>query len=361
MEDLKINDSLIPLSMMHNPKRPYVHSSFRQKRYINKFNKDVLSGKISFETISCLCNNKEFSLIASVDRYSMLQKTVICTKCGLILSNPRMTEQQYRIFYTSDVYRNCYESHNFLKKYKSFYNLNYGKIIFDTVCKVKNLENIHSVLEIGAGGGWNLLPFKSEGILVKGYDYSKSLVEMGKGYGLDLVNGSVNDIEGTFDLIIVNHVAEHFSNPIDSLEKIKKHLNPKGIIYIAVPDIKNFSIGQIQNAHTYYFNLATLQYYMSKAGLKMIYSEPAEVIHLASIFSESTENMPNSFLDKNYEYTANIIEKYRYSLENRNFIVKIIAELLSIVGLKELAGKFLIWAKRIVKIGTDSLKHKWKI
>src|SRR3989344_7177235 len=117
MEDIKIEDIILPFEVMHNPKKPYVKVSLRQKKYIHAFNDQVTRGQILFEKVPCLCLHNVFSLLASVDRYSMLQQTVVCKKCGLILSNPRMTEDQYKLFYTSDVYRNCYESQNFLETY----------------------------------------------------------------------------------------------------------------------------------------------------------------------------------------------------------------------------------------------------
>jgi predicted SAM-dependent methyltransferase len=82
---------------------------------------------------------------------------------------------------------------------------------------------------------------------------------------------------GKADLIILNHILEHFKYPAQELIKIKSLLNEKGILYIALPGI--FSIKQsygnflsfLQNAHTYHYCLLTLDYILSLAGFKRLY------------------------------------------------------------------------------------------
>ena len=65
----------------------------------NKLNKKIQNNDIQFEDVSCLCGRNDSDLICSFDRYGLDQKTVICRDCGLIRSNPRMTEEEYRYFY----------------------------------------------------------------------------------------------------------------------------------------------------------------------------------------------------------------------------------------------------------------------
>ena len=209
------------------------------------------------------------------------------------------------------------------------------------------MEEINSAMEFGAGGGWNLIPFQKEGITTKGYDYSPSLVSLGRRRGLNLFQGGIDDIKGHFDLIILNHVVEHFSDPIANLKKIKKHLNPQGIVYIAVPNVENFSMGQLQNAHTYYFTLPTLQYFMSKSGLKLIHHEIAQSIHLATIFVGAEEILPDDFLSGNYEHMIGVIEKYRR--RSSNPVRKIIVRLLNLIGLAGAIKSFVNFLRHPIK------------
>lgn len=307
---MQIEDKLIKLRPYHKYGKYYIKLDDIQLRAVSELNKKILGCEMSFEAVPCLCNNDKFSLIASRDRCGIIQSTVICKKCGLIQSNPRMTAENYRFFYESDEYRRLYEGNNFLKNYETFYTNGCGDSIFQTLIKHKNLKDITSVLEFGAGGGWNLLPFIKQEIFVKGYDFSRELVKMGKRKNINLVQGSLSDIEGKYDIIILNHVLEHLTDFKTSVKKLKQHLNTGGIFYIAVPDIKNFSMGQLQAAHTYYFSLLTLQYYMAQCGLKMISNGVAEKIHLYAIFEDGGESLNEEFLSGQYEEMKMIIKKY---------------------------------------------------
>lgn len=280
-----VKNNLFPFTDFHSPSEPFMNLSEAQKEFIQDFNEKIKNGDIVFETVSCLCGNTIFDLIASVDRYSILQNTVLCTKCGLIQSNPRMAAESYRKFYSSDTYRKCYEPEDFTRIYRSKYNCNYGKHIFDEINKIKLIRPKTRVLEFGAGGGWNLLPFIKAGAEVLGVDYSPNLVQLGRDNGINMMEGGIENIEGLFDVIITNHVLEHLSNPVESLKLLISHLNKNGIIYIAVPNIMNFGMGQLQNAHTYYFTLQTLEYYCLTAGLQLIHRGEAEKIHMFGIFA----------------------------------------------------------------------------
>lgn len=273
-----------------SPALPAIKCSGNQIKYIDEFNGRVRNKSIQFEAVSCLCGSRRFDLIARVDRYNLLQDTVICVECGLVQANPRMTEKEYENFYASDLYRICYEGEDYLSASARRYTLGYGGHIFQEVNKVKRIGPEVSVLEIGAGGGWNLLPFMQAQARVLGIDYSPSLTQLGSQRGIPMRQGSFKDIPEQYDVIIINHVLEHFLRPLEALDKIKKHLRDGGIIYIAVPNILNFDITQLQNAHTYYFTPYTLEYYCNQAGLELLNMDRAEMIHLFGIFRMSSGN-----------------------------------------------------------------------
>ena len=319
---MKLVDNILPLKEFHSQDKPFISLSEQQRQAVSLFNKRIASGEVDLETVPCLCGGGEFDLIATYDRYSMMQSTVLCRRCGLILSNPRFTNEEYVRFYKSDIYRKIYESYNYLEIYRQKYKVSTGKHIFDSITAVKNTNQIGRVMEFGAGGGWNLIPFKEKGISVTGYDYSLSLVSLGREYGLNLLQGEISDIDGNYDVIILNHVLEHLTDIKNSIKKLKEHLNPGGILYLAVPKIKNFSMGHFQVAHTYYFSLSTLQYYMSQCGLKMINNGIAEKIHMYAIFEDAGKNLGKDFLSGHYKEMKLVIRRYYLGeFSNRLFII----------------------------------------
>lgn len=258
-----------------------------QLRLAKKFNGDIVNNRVAFEEVPCLCGCRDFLLVASVDRYAILQQTVMCVNCGLIQSNPRMTEAQNRDFYSSDLYRRCYEGHDYLEAFeKRKYEDSSVIHIFEAVDKVRKITPGVTVIELGAGGGWNLPPFIKAGAVARGIEYSPSLVELGRKHGVDMAQGDANDIKGVYDVVVINHVLEHLLDPVGLLKKITKHMHDGSVIYIGVPNIMNFSISQLQGAHTYYFTPWTLEYFCSKAGLQLVMKGPAQKVHMFGIFKK---------------------------------------------------------------------------
>ena len=176
-----------------------------------KLNEKIRTNNILFEDVPCLCGSNDSDLICSIDRNGLYQKTVICRDCGLIRSNPRMTEEEYRNFYESDTYGFLYESENieeyFRKKFDEpdKYN-NDGKNILERVKKFKQVDESVNILEFGCGAGYNLMPFLKEGANCTGIDYSKIGGEIGREYSLNILQGGLEKVEGRYDKIGRAHV-----------------------------------------------------------------------------------------------------------------------------------------------------------
>ena len=255
----------------------------------NKLNKKIQNNDIQFEDVSCLCGRNDSDLICSFDRYVLDQKTVICRYCGLIRSNPRMTEEEYRNFYESDTYRFLYESENIEEYFRKKFDepdkyLNDGKNILERMKKFKQVDESVNILEFGCGAGYNLMPFLKEGANCTGIDYGKIGVEIGREYGLNILQGGLEKVEGRYDIIMMCHVLEHFLDPIATLKQFKSHLTSDGLLYISVPNMENLGLGQIQNAHTYYFAPDNFKYFIECAGLKNIDLGESQIIHMYGIF-----------------------------------------------------------------------------
>ena len=111
------------------------------------------------------------------------------------------------------------------------------------VCEAKDeVTSIKTVFEIGCGDGCNLLPFYFAGKDVCGCDFDERCLDMGRGYGLNLLLGDISVLEAqkkTADLIILSHVLEHFIDLNKALSRLRNLLSEGGYIYIEVPGIFN--------------------------------------------------------------------------------------------------------------------------
>ena len=90
---------------------PLIKLNNYQVEEINKFNNN---SNIKFEKTLCLnCLSNENKILFKNDRYGFKLTTVICKRCGLIFSNPRMTKDATDYFYKSDIYRNLRSCRNY--------------------------------------------------------------------------------------------------------------------------------------------------------------------------------------------------------------------------------------------------------
>ena len=82
----------------------------KQELEVKKFNQNK---KIRLETLNCInCKSLNYKELYANDRYGINQQTVLCNTCGLVYSNPRMSEESLDYFYSSNLYREVYRSSN---------------------------------------------------------------------------------------------------------------------------------------------------------------------------------------------------------------------------------------------------------
>ena len=97
--------------------------------------------------------------------------------------------------------------------------------------------------------------------------------------GLDIRTGGVEAVQsaGPFDLIILSHVLEHVTQPIELMSQVASLLTPNGICYIEVPGLMNLEqwysgniLEYLQNAHRWHFTQGTLEALLNRCGLQVV-------------------------------------------------------------------------------------------
>ncbi len=270
-----------------------------------EYNDKIKSGKIKTHRRNCICHSDKFNKVIDYDRHGLWQPVVICKECGLIQNNPQLLDEEYAAFYSSDLYRKIYSGDDYLVSAKDRYaDTNQ---IFDTLEPIMKERSFTSIIEFGCGGGGNLLPFQNSNYEVVGYDYSTDLIKLGKAeYDLDLRQGSFNEIKelGRYDVLILNHVVEHFTDLENNIRELTRLIKPDGIIYIGIPNIDVINRGQFQNAHTFYFTERTFCHYMQKFGLEVIEFGPDESIHMHGIFKIANNMNSSSRYTLEHEFNS---------------------------------------------------------
>lgn len=317
-----------------------------QTEFINQLNEKIRTKEYEFESIDCVvCESNNFQLLSKKDKFGLIHSVVICKKCGLVQTNPRMTKNSYQKFYDSE-YRSSgmgktlSKDKFFLKQKKRGWRIhNY----LEKITK-KKIEN-KFVVEIGTGAGGILQFFKEKNNQVLGLDLGSEYIEYGKKQGLDLKVGTIEllkNLEKKPDIVIYSHVLEHTTNPVEDFKNLRKYLKPESIVYIEVPGIKFLTLSYRQDflqylnfAHTYHFTLRTLNNCLKKAGFKMINGNEVAI----GLFQPTEEN--NSFVS-DYESTIEFLQKLedihssKFSSVKIKFkMIQLLTQILNITGTRE--------------------------
>lgn len=137
---------------------------------------------------------------------------------------------------------------------------------------VADLPKQGRFLDFGCGNG-NILKFfsqKLDGWCLHALEYSEKWKE--RVLAIPQVEAFYTSLEDLgderYDVIVMSHVLEHIPDPSAFLQKLKQHLTPNGVLFIAVPNIRQNPIDMFVLDHCSHFDLQSLQFVFNKAGMK---------------------------------------------------------------------------------------------
>lgn len=322
----------------------------------SKFRLKVKDGIYKYENCVCYCGSKEESILLSeTDAYGNYYPFVICKNCGIMRANPRLTKQSLIDFYTYD-YRALYQYDDKDKDLQYEESLKEGQRVYDFITKHIALPPNAGVFDIGCNMGAMLLPFSKNGYKVMGVDYGVEYIEYGrkKMRGIKLEIGGVKKLKDNLpsfgektDLIILNHVFEHFLDIDEELKQIREVMKPDAYIYVSVPGIfwwvENWSDAPIkgnimqilQNAHTYQFSLETLKYVMECNGFELIFGneEIISIFKNTGVIKRGRQEVCKGEFDKVYRFLKRLESRYL----PKYFLIKMLEK----IRLKNTIKKFI--------------------
>jgi SAM-dependent methyltransferase len=233
-----------------------------------------------FETVACPnCGGHDFVVLATTDRYRMGLRTVGCSGCGLVLTNPRPSSERMKKFYAEE--------------YRCFYT-GYQKPSDEYVAKFGRAERAeHHALYLSRAGalrsGMRVLDVGcAEGSLLKAIG---DLFPDAERYGVEpnrefvafaeqraklrrvwpTIESVLSDAAAPpFDLVTLVHVLEHVNQPVEVLSGLCSKLAEGGRLYVDVPDIGAYrDINMLHVAHLFHFSERTLAFTARKAGFEI--------------------------------------------------------------------------------------------
>jgi 2-polyprenyl-3-methyl-5-hydroxy-6-metoxy-1,4-benzoquinol methylase len=253
-----------------------------QEKVRDQIAEKIRNGYYSQESVPCaVCEKRDFETLSERDRFGLPISVVICQNCGLIQTNPHLTQEAFNEFYRTEHVKLIFgrERANadlFLDEYY------HGQKIF-RILKAHLAREVAElyVVEIGCGAGGIIAYFRDQGCDILGVDLDADCIAYGREHHhLNLQVGSLRDIrfERQPDVIIMSHVLEHLLHPMEELSFIRSILAPQGLIYVEVPGVKNLTFKHddmnflhlLQVAHIHHFSLTTLSNLMGKAGFRIL-------------------------------------------------------------------------------------------
>ena len=154
-----------------------------------------------------------------------------------------------------------------------------GKIVnrenslVQNLVKLLKLRNTGWVLDIGTGAGYLLAAFAAElpGWEIVGHDLN-NVKEAGirAGGATEFYTGDLDTIPGKYDLITLNHVLEHLTDPVTVLWKAAALLKPDGHLVVIVPCFHTVYTDFFFWEHCSHFTPRSLSIAASLAGFDVV-------------------------------------------------------------------------------------------
>ena len=225
-----------------------------------------------------LCGSPSHLVLARRGRHGSRLTTVICNGCGLVYTNPRISEKENAEFYHKN-YWGDYKDQSVPDE--KFFRRRLPKIKPMLTQLKPFLRPGVKVLEVGCSVGALLWSMKKD----VGATGQFIGIEAHHGHAqfaneqkeLDVRAGLLHEVEhklppASFDLVVMNHVLEHTTSPTEVFRKLHKLLKPQGRLVVEVPNIE--APGSrlshfFHRAHHFSFSPRTLQRLAQTAGFKV--------------------------------------------------------------------------------------------
>jgi len=265
-------------------------------------------------SICLLCNDENYKVRHHRVRDKADIQVLECINCGLVYLS--------RLDHISDDF---YEQSGMLN----------GKVDLDNYRKQTKKDDLRRanslrdkligkrVLDFGCGSGGFLHLIKDTAGAVSGVELDKRLNHTLNSEGIECFE-DISEINGAYDVITLFHVVEHLVHPIDVLSKLRKHLNPNGIILIEVPNAddalltlynsKEFADFTYWSCHVYLYNTETMKKMVNKAGYNVKLIKQIQRYPLSNHLHWLSSGKPGGHLHLNMLDNPMLTEAYEMAL-----------------------------------------------
>lgn len=134
------------------------------------------------------------------------------------------------------------------------------------------------ILDVGCGAGWLLRDLRSAGFEhTLGIDPFLDRDTTSEG-GVRVLRRSIQELDGSFDLIMFHHVLEHVPDQIATINSVGQHLEPGGVCLIRIPLASSYAWERYQEhwvqidapRHFVLHTARSIEALAARAGLRLV-------------------------------------------------------------------------------------------
>lgn len=180
------------------------------------------------KTVECLPDRPDYE-------YGVPQKLnyLRCTACKLVFASPSPTPREVQSFYKQ------YSTHK-QARLTVLGRMARRKTLRETCDAIGDDKNVR-ILDYGCGNGSFLKDLETAGYRnLSGYDFDPNAVAAANCLGMK-ATADIAELIGPYDVITLNHVIEHFIDPVEELKTLAGYLAPSGKVVIRTPNDRSLT------------------------------------------------------------------------------------------------------------------------
>ena len=241
-----------------------------------------------------------------------------CLGCGFVYTSPILSNRILNKYY-SKFDKNLQNKEELIED-DSFR-------VLDVICKYR--RNNRTLLDIGSGNGIFLKNSKLDGFDPFGLDISTKFISYFKNIlKIPFINADIRSYKSKrkYDIVTLNQVIEHFSDPVNVIHNCYNLLNNNGLISIATPNIQSFTAIVRQEDFDYLIPPEHLSYFSINSLKSMLIRNKFRIVKIHTwTYSVDVAGIIKSLLKKN---RSNKVQNYLKSNKPKVQLIKSIKYLL---------------------------------
>lgn len=280
--------------------------------------------------MKCIACNRKWEPLENWKTPGMFtgkEYTVEFCTCGLgktIIDQPNEVEQV-----NANMYDNLEDRIKiYYKELHNHITIRYSQALSD----IKKFQSNKKLLEVGSNIGFTLNIARSKGYDVHGCEINSKCRQLSNLLYDITPYEDFFEMTGTYDIIIMNDVLEHFENPQFAIQKAKELLNPKGVLFIQLPNIASKRAKKLKGNwdyvlapdHTFHFTPSSLESLLKNSEFNKKWGRTASGIYdmwILRVLPKNFQTKINKLINNNPFYYPRLYTRKRGELIQAIFIL----------------------------------------